>query len=328
MSTQTALVSTTSMPSAEAIERPLDLAERARSYAVASRSQATLRAYAGDWSHFTTWCAVHGREALPAAPETVAIYITDLADGFKPATISRRLAAVSVAHQHAGFPTPTQDATVRSVLTGIRRTLGTAPAQVAPATIGEIRKMVARMDGRIIDRRDRALLLLGFAGAFRRSELVALDVADIADRPDGLLVSVRRSKRDQEGHGDTKAVPFGADPETCPVRALRAWLDAAEITEGPIFRPVDRHGNVAADRLSSRAVALVVKRAAERVDLDPTAYAGHSLRAGFVTTAAANGATERAIARQTGHAAGSTVLRTYIRHASAFTDNAVSMVGL
>jgi len=217
---------------------------------------------------------------------------------------------------------------VRSVITGIRRTKGTAPKQVAPAVIGEIRKMVARMNGSTIDIRDRAILLLGFAGAFRRSELVALDVADLVTPADGLLVTIRRSKRDQEGRGDTKAIPYGTDPETCPVRAIQAWLTQAEIEDGPIFRPIDRYGNVAETRLSGKAIALVVKRAAERAGLDPGAYGGHSLRAGFVTTAAANGATERAISRQTGHAPGSTVLRTYIRHASAFTDNAVSMVGM
>ena len=166
------------------------------------------------------------------------------------------------------------------------------------------------------------------AGAFRRSELVSLDVSDLQERADGMLVTLRRSKTDQEGHGYTKAIPFGSDAESCPVLALRAWISAAGITDGPVFRPVDRHGNVAASRLSGKAVALVVKRAAERAGLDSSSYAGHSLRAGFVTTAAANGASERAIARQTGHSAGSTVLRAYVRHASAFTDNAVSMVGL
>lgn len=308
--------------------RPTDLAERARTFATASRSTSTLTAYESDWRHFVAWTAEHGLEALPADPETVALYATDLADTFKPSTIGRRMAAISVTHQHAGYASPTQDASVRSVITGIRRTKGTAPKQVAPAVIGEIRKMVARMNGSTIDIRDRAILLLGFAGAFRRSELVALDVADLTERPDGLLVTIQRSKRDQEGRGDTKAIPYGSDPETCPVRAIQAWLTEADIEDGPVFRPIDRHGNVAGTRLSGKAIALVIKRAAERAELDPAAYGGHSLRAGFVTTAAANGATERAIARQTGHAPGSTVLRTYIRHASAFTDNAVSMVGL
>ena len=289
---------------------------------------ATLDAYASDWAHFTAWTARNDHQALPAAPETIALYIADMAESFQPSTISRRLSAISVTHQHAGHPSPTQHAAVRSVMTGIRRTVGTAPKQVAPATIGEIRRMVARLDGSTIDIRDRAVLLLGFAGAFRRSELVALDLNDLTENSDGLVVTIRRSKSDQEGRGDTKAIPFGSDPETCPVRAVRAWTEAAGIAEGPLFRPVDRHGNVSDARLSGKAIAIVIKRAAERVGLDASAYSGHSLRAGFCSTAAANGASERAIARQTGHAPGSTVLRTYIRFATPFTDNAVSSLGL
>ncbi len=153
-------------------------------------------------------------------------------------------------------------------------------------------------------------------------------MADLADTDNGLLVTVRRSKRDQEGRGDTKAIPYGTDPETCPIHAVRAWIEAAALTDGPLLRRVDRHGNVGTERLSDKGIAIAIKRAAKRAGLDPNAYSGHSLRAGFVTTAAANGASERAIARQTGHAPNSATLRTYIRHASAFTDNAVSTLGL
>jgi len=304
------------------------LLERARALATASRADATLAAYESDWKHFVAWAAARNLIALPGGPVTVAMYAAELAETYKPSTITRRMAAISVAHQHAGHQSPTHDASVRSVLAGIRRTSGTATTQVAPATIGDIRRMVARLGDTPIDVRDRALLLLGYAGAFRRSELVALDVDDLNDNADGLVVTVRNSKRDQEGRGDTKAIPFGTDRETCPVRAVKAWLQHASITEGPVFRSVDRHGNVHDARLSGRAVAIVIKRTAERAGLDPESYSGHSLRAGFVTTAAANGATERAISRQTGHAPNSAVLRTYIRHASAFTDNAATSVGL
>lgn len=320
-STDVELTSTT-------VDRTADLRDRAREFAIASRSDSTLAAYASDLRHFSAWADENNLAAMPATPETVAVYLTSMADSFKASTISRRVAAISVAHQAAGLASPTTDTMVRSVLTGIRRTVGVAPRQAAPAAIGQIRKMTSRMGDRTIDIRDRAILLVGFAGAFRRSELVSLDLADFQDQPDGILVTLRRSKTDQEGHGDTRAIPYGSDAETCPVRALRAWVQTASIVDGPVFRPVSRHGKIGSARLSGKAVALVVKRAAERADLDPTTYSGHSLRAGFVTTAAANGASERAIARQTGHAAGSTVLRSYVRHASAFSDNAVSMVGL
>ncbi len=161
---------------------------------------------------------------------------------------------------------------------------------------------------------------------FRRSELVALDVEDVAEQSQGLVVTVRRSKVDQEGAGLVRAVPFGAIPETCPVRALRAWLEA-RITSGPLFRSVDRHGNVSAERTDGLTVARVVKRAALAAGLDPERFSGHSLRLGFVTTAARRGCSERAIANQTGHRS-MLVLRRYIRRANAFEENAaVAILG-
>jgi integrase len=210
---------------------------------------------------------------------------------------------------------------------GIRRSLTVAQREAAPAVIGEVRRMVAHLPRDIAGTRDRALLLVGFAGAMRRSELVGLDVTDITHRDEGLAITIRSSKTDQEGAGRQVAIPIGRDPETCPVRALQGWLDAAGIEDGPVFRPIDRHGNVSPDRLSDRAVALIVKRSAEGAGLDPSLYSGHSLRAGFATTAAANGASERAIANQTGHKS-MEVLRRYVRHGSLFTDNAATMLGL
>jgi integrase len=179
----------------------------------------------------------------------------------------------------------------------------------------------------VFDERLHALLLVGFAGALRRSELVALNVDDVDDHERGFTLRLRVSKTDQEREGRRIAIPRGTDPETCPVRALRAWLSAAAIGDGPLFRSVDRHGNIAPMRMSGRAVSLVIKRAAQRAGFDPDLYSGHSLRAGFATTAAANGASERAIANQTGHRS-MEVLRRYIRHGTLFTDNAATMLGL
>jgi integrase len=176
-------------------------------------------------------------------------------------------------------------------------------------------------------RRDRALLLLGFAGALRRSELVNLDVADVTQGSDGLTVRLRRSKTDQEGAGRTIGIPYGSNPLTCPVRAWRAWLEVSSITEGAAFRPVDRHGNISTTRLSAQAVAFVLKRLATRAGLDAGEVAGHSLRAGLATSAAAVGVPERVIAEQTGHK-GTAMLRRYIREGSLFRENAASAVGL
>ena len=248
------------------------------------------------------------------------MYLADHAEAWKVSTLNRRLAVISVMHQRHGYPSPTVSPAVREVAKGIRRQTGSAQRRVAPTVIGDIRRMLAHLPDNLLATRDRALLLIGFAGALRRSELVAIDVEDITDRPEGLAATLRRSKTDQEGAGRIVAIPYGT--ETCPVTALRTWTEEAGITTGPVFRPIDRHENISATRLSDRAVALVLKRRAAAAGLDPAAYSGHSLRAGFATTAAAHGATERAIANQTGHRS-MEVLRRYIRDGALFTDNGV-----
>lgn len=305
---------------------PAELITQARAYAAATRAPATLRAYAADWAHFKAWTDQHGAVAIPADPVTLALYVTALASTHKPGTITRRLAAISVMHQQHGLPSPTVDPRVREILRGVRRTKGTASRQVAPISLGHLRRMIAHLPHTTAGSRDRALLLVGFAGALRRSELVALRVEDVEWRDEGAVLRIRRSKSDQEGAGREVALPRGKDEQACPVTALQVWLTQAIISSGYLFRSVDRHGNVG-DRLSDRAVVLVIRRAAAAAGLDPDSYAGHSLRAGFATTAAAHGASERRIATQTGHRS-MEVLRGYIRHATVFTDNAVNDLGL
>ena len=187
--------------------------------------------------------------------------------------------------------------------------------------------MVGTLDDRLIGVRDRALLLVGFAGAFRRSELVALDVDDMADTTDGLVVTIRRSKTDQEGAGEQIGIPYGSDPATCPVRSYRAWLDASGVTSGPVFRAVTRHGRMSDRRLGDAAVADVVKRCARVAGLDPCQFAGHSLRAGLITSAAEAGVAERDIMRQSRHKS-VPVMRRYIRGATVWQANAAAAVGL
>jgi len=307
-----------------------DLEDAVRDYASASKARNTRRAFRADLADFTLWCVDHALERLPAAPETAAFYISALAQAdARASTIQRRLSALSQAHQLAGHdPSPTQEPLVRTTMAGILRTLGMAPTQKAPALTADVRRMVATCpEDTRAGARDRALLLLGFAGGFRRSELVALDVADCEQTTDGLRIRITRSKTDQEGAGDEKGVPFGQHPGTCPIRALRAWREAADIAEGALFRPVNRHDLVQEGRLSDRGVALVVKRAAARAGLDPTKYAGHSLRAGLATAAAAGGAPEQAIMKQTGHRS-VVMVRRYIRSGSLFHENAAAYVGL
>ena len=183
------------------------------------------------------------------------------------------------------------------------------------------------LDDGLIGIRDRALLLVGYAGGFRRSELAGLDVEDVTETADGLVLRVRRSKTDPEGKGSSVALPYGSAAATCPVRSYRAWIAAASLTLGPAFRAVDRHGRVAAGRLDAGSIARVVKRAAAAAGLDPARYAGHSLRAGFATQAFLNGVAEVSIMRQTRHKSLNT-LRKYIRDRSLFRDNPAAKLGL
>jgi site-specific recombinase XerD len=301
--------------------------EQAREFARRSKAESTLRGYRSDWRDFCGWCETHSVSALPASPETVAAYIAESTARLKVGSIQRRLNAIAAAHKAMGLESPTASAVVIATLQGIRRTLGTAPAQKAPALTDDIRAMVAATDAGLIGLRDRALILLGFAGAFRRSELVALDVTDVAFSRDGLTVLLLRSKTDQEGAGRKVGVPYGANPETCPVRVLQAWLETAGLADGPVFRSLNRHGRLCVGRLAPADVARVVKKLAERAGLDAARYAGHSLRAGHATAAAISGASERSIMNQTGHRSVQMVRR-YIRDGSLFRDNSAGKLGL
>ncbi|MEN9933432.1 MAG: hypothetical protein RLZZ387_11 [Chloroflexota bacterium] len=302
-------------------------AERARAYALKGKAASTQRAYRTDWAHFTAWCAEHDRQPLPATPATIILYVCDLAEHVKVATIDRRLTSIGQAHKMAKLPLPTKDVDVELTMRGIRREKGVAPDVKAPAVTDIIRQMVEALPETVQGTRDSALLLIGFAGAFRRSELVSLDVADVQFTNDGVIARLRRSKTDQEGQGMTKGIPYGSIPHTCPVRALRRWLEMSSLTEGPLFRPIDRHGNIRPRRLTDHSVARIVKRAAGAAGLDPKQFSGHSLRAGLATAAAQAGVSERVIMQQTGHK-NLAVLRRYIREGSLFRENAAAKVGL
>ncbi|HEY3229103.1 MAG TPA: tyrosine-type recombinase/integrase [Roseiflexaceae bacterium] len=304
-----------------------DLLARARAYVTHSHAKNTLAAYAADWKHFSTWCDDHKRRALPASPETILCYIVDLADRYTVATIDRRLSSIGYYHKQARHALPTKDPEVERTMRGIRRAKGIVPNGKTPILTPLLRKMVEALPDDLPGLRDKALLLIGFAGAFRRSELVGLQVRDIRIGDAGLVVTLRRSKTDQEGASFTKGLPAGASETTCPKRALEVWLTTAGITAGPIFRPVDRWGHVDARALSGLGVARAVKRALAAIELDTRDYSGHSLRAGLVTAAAMAGVSERVIMQQTGHK-NVAMLRRYIREGSLFRENAAAVVGL
>lgn len=299
-----------------------DVSDQTRGFLRESRAPATVRAYRSDLRHFEAWCGLRSRCELPAAPETVADYVADLAEaGMAAATITRRLSAISQAHAMAGLESPTQTQLVRMTAAGIRRRLGTAPRQARAILVDELVAIVGALPDDLRGTRDRALLLIGFTGGLRRSELVGLDVEDVTEEAEGLRVRIRRSKTDQDGAGREIGIVRGRHPMTDPVTALAAWREAAEIDGGPIFREVDRAERVGAERLSDRAVARIVKRSAERVGMDPAGLSGHSLRSGLATSAAAGGAPERTIMRTTGHTS-EAMVRRYIRAGSVFTESA------
>jgi site-specific recombinase XerD len=327
MKPDTRIVNPVKNTGADVVPLPALPSEQVRQYIRASKAENTLRGYTADWRDFCRWSESHAVSPLPASPEAVAAYIAECASHLKPGSIQRRLNAVAEAHKAAGLESPTHNALVRNTMKGIRRTIGTAPAQKAAALTADIRAMVETAGDGTIGVRDRALVLLGFAGAFRRSELVGLDVEDCAFGKDGLTVTLRRSKTDQTGAGRKIGLPYGSNPETCPVRTIQRWIEAAAIGAGPLFRALNRHGRVQPGRLSGIDVARVVKKLAKRAGLDSAKYAGHSLRAGHATSAAIAGASERSIMNQTGHRSVQMVRR-YIRDGSLFRENSAGKLGL
>lgn len=289
--------------------------ERLKSLTDQSISEASKRAYRSDLESFRA----SGGE-IPSSPEAIAEYIAELAETRKPATIQRRLVSIGKAHRLLGYENPASAEIVKVTMRGIKRSKGTAQWQAKPLLKADLFAILERMGDRPKDIRDKALLLLGFAGGFRRSELVGLNVEDIEFVREGMIVTLRRSKTDQESAGRRIGIPFGRT-RWCPVTAVEVWLQAAEIDDGTIFRVIDRHSRMNGNRLSGEAVSIILKERLRQAGIDPGAYSGHSLRAGFATSAAMAGASTLKIRRQTGHTSDAMLAR-YIREGDLFTDNA------
>jgi site-specific recombinase XerD len=311
----------------EIAESEDDLRVEAAKYFDASRAKNTKKAYASDWSDFCAWCRRQKRAPLPATPQTVALYLTHRARFLKVSTIGRRMASISVAHREAELKSPTNDPAVKKIWAGVRREKGMRQSRKSPALIQQIREMVKVLDDSKIGNRDRAIILLGFAGGMRRSEIVGLDVSDLELTEKGIIVTIQRSKTDQVGRGRKIGIPYGDHEQTCPVRAIQAWLLASDISEGALFRAINRHGHIGVTRLGDRAVALIVQRSLRAAGISAKSFAGHSLRSGFATSAAMEGASERDIQNQTGHKS-LLVLRRYIREGELFRNNAAAKLGL
>ncbi len=296
---------------------PAPLREQARRFQRSARAENTLRAYRASLAAFSTWCAEHGREAVPATPETVAGFLADqAAAGRSAATVALRAAAIAFAHRAASLPNPCDSAEVTETLRGIRRERAQArrgQKRAAALTVERLAACLATLDRETLrGKRDAALLALGFALGARRSELVALDLADLEDDGEGLHVRIYRSKTDQAGEGAALYVPEASNAQLCAVRAVRAWLAAAGLAEGALLRWIVGRSAVGR-RLTDRSVDLVVRRTASRAGLTGEGrYSAHSLRAGLVTTLAERGRTEVEIMRQSRHKS-SAMVRSYTR---------------
>jgi|SRR5579864_5561898 len=297
-------------------------------FAQRSRAANTLKGYASDWRSWTSWATGRGYSSMPADPRAVEAWLCEEAGTHTPGTLSRRLAALRLAHELAGHPSPTSDAHLRRVLEGIRRTVGRPAHRVAPVMLADLRKAVRTLDLKTLEGlRDRAALTIGWAGAFRRSELVALRVENVGWSDDGLRVMIPRSKTDQTGEGQVVGIPHAkpGHDDVCPPCALGDWLSAAGISSGPIFRRLVGHG-VGAEAIRDKGIAELVQRVMRKAGIDGE-FSGHSLRAGMVTEAARQGVDPLTIMATTRHRRSET-LKGYIREGDLFRRNAAAEAGL
>ncbi len=316
----------------------------AREYAAASRAPNTLRAYASDIEDFSTYCKVDlgGVGPLPADPETVTVYITDMArevpegQGLKVSTIGRRLASVSAWHKRDGFQSPTEDRLVRETMKGIRRKKGSRSKRAAPLTVGVLTRVLKAIQthdktGALVPAalRDRVLLLMGFAGSFRRAEISELRVSDLEFfEGRGLVVEIRASKTDSEGEGAVVGIPYGDHELTCPITAVERWLEFSGRTgEDHLFCRIDRHGNLREGGISGDGINELVKKRVKNAGLDATRYSGHSLRAGLPTSASEEKVGMEAWMLHTRHKSVK-VAMIYARKGTLFTNNPAAQVGL
>jgi integrase len=317
------------------------LSEDEALYARAARAANTVKGYRSDWREWIAWCADHGFAALPADPAAISAYLTFLAGhGAKVGTMSRRLSAIRFASRLRDLPDPTEAARVVAVWEGIRRLHGAPPEQASPLMPPELFAVLDacpemrhwKTKGRqpepdLAGLRDRVLILIGFVGALRRSELVGLDVDHVAEHPNGLVITLARSKTNQTGEqAELVVLPRGGDPRRCAVTALHTWATAAGLDAGPLLRPVSKGNRALSRRLNPDSANMLVQQAITRAGIDPLPYSAHSLRAGFVTYAHLRGASDRAIAHQTRHRSLATLGR-YVRISEAWVDNAATQLG-
>ena len=282
-----------------------------------SKANNTIRAYKSDFKDFSMFCAKNGFSSLPTEPKIISLYITYLSSGRKISTLKRRIASISAVHRLKGHYIDTKHPIIIENLMGIRRKTGSFQKSKKPILINELKQIIKAIDatnknkGRVL--RDKAIILTGFSGGFRRSELVSIDYNDLEFVSEGVKIFIKRSKTDQSGEGMIKALPYFDNKEFCPVTFLKKWLDISKIRNGLIFN------------ISDKSVALLIKKYASVAGLDPEKYSGHSLRSGFATVSAEFGADERSIMTMTGHKT-TQMVRRYIQEANLFKNNALNKI--
>jgi integrase len=302
----------------------------ARGFAQKAAAPATLRAYKADWQHFAAWCADHGFVPVPAAPATVGAYLASLAATHAPSTIRRRLAALGKMHRFNDLPWNPAHRDIQGPLQGVLRTHGRPPRKAAALTLPMLRRLVETCDNSPRGRRDRALLLFGFAGALRRSELVALQVEDVAIAQHGLRLRIVRGKTDQAGQGAEIGIPRGQYAETCPVRAFEAWQAVARRQAGPLFRRISAAGRIGEAALHPDAVRQILSRRVKMAGLTVDGFqrlSAHALRVGFITEAYEKGVRDEDIMRHTRHRDLRT-MRGYVQRAGLVQDSPAGRLGL
>jgi site-specific recombinase XerD len=280
-----------------------------------SKSANTLRAYQSDYSDFSLFCSKNGFQSMPTKPKILALYLTHLSSNSKYSTLKRRLASISILHKMKGQYIDTKHPVVMENLMGIKRTIGSNQKGKKPLLISDLKLLVQAIhqssEKDLRKTRDKSLVLIGFSGGFRRSELVDIEFEDIEFVKQGVKIFVKRSKTDQSGEGMTKAIPYFDNENFCPVKALKKWIEEADIKNGKIFN------------ISDKSVALIIKKYANYAGLNANKYAGHSLRSGFATSTAESGAEERNIMAMTGHKS-TEMVRRYIKEANLFKNNALN----
>jgi len=296
-----------------------------------SKANNTLRAYKSDYKDFGAFCSSHGLNSLPSEPKIIALYLTHLSKTSKISTLRRRLVSISMVHKIKGYYLDTKHPIIIENLLGIKRVKGSAQKAKKPLLINDLKTIINVINEQKIEEikklRDISIVLIGFGGGFRRSELISLDYEDLEFVQEGLKIILKKSKTDQYGEGMIKGLPYFENEIYCPVNNLKKWLLISDIKSGPIFRRFSKGSKLSVNRLTDQTVVLLIKKYLKLAGIENTNYSGHSLRSGFATVAAEAGADERSIMAMTGHKT-TQMVRRYIREANIFKNNALSKVKL